>query len=584
MRLRIRTSYRSRIFGYFLAISLLFAAGVVLIERKEEKTFRRADLEARLDGYTEIVHQFIRLYGAGGSEGSSGPENLDELSRLMPEHIRISVIGEDGAVLFDNEVGDVEAMESHLNRPEIMNALYSSYGSNVRLSASTKREYLYYARRFPPYYVRVALPYDIKTRNMLEAGNLFVYMIAGLLAVVLVFINFVAGRFGKSIIQLKRFSSAIREGRPIPEHIRFQEDELGEIGSELIDIFKQMEESKKNTEIEREKLIRHFRFSGEGLCIFSHDMKKIYANTGFIQYINLITDHPTFDAVDILKDRVFEPIQAFIGNKERETNHMVFHVNRSGKNFSIQTVIFEDGSFEIIIKDVSKAEKTRLMKQEMTSNIAHELRTPVTSLRGYLETLSNNSALDGERRKQFIDRAFLQTIRLSNLIEDVSIISKIEEAPSQFTIESLNLALLVNDVRIDLADKLAERRITFTSALGGDLTVTGNYTLLYSIFRNLVDNSISYAGRDIEIHIRQYAKDERHYYFSYYDTGTGVREEYLGRIFERFYRVSEGRTRDSGGSGLGLSIVRNAILFHKGDIQAKNRVGGGLEFLFTLRR
>jgi two-component system OmpR family sensor kinase/two-component system phosphate regulon sensor histidine kinase PhoR len=580
MKLRIKTTYRQRISGYFLLIILLFAAGVILIERRQERIFRQADLEARLDGYTEIIHEFITQNRL--DKGSIGKVN--DICLLMPEPVRISVIGEDGDVWFDNEVHHPDRMDNHLDRPEIMNARYASYGSNLRISASTRQEYLYYARFFRSCYVRVALPYTMETRNMLKADNLFVYMIVALFAVALIFIHYVAGRFSKSILQLKKFSSAIQRGQQnIPESIRFRDDELGAIGNELLDIFRQMENSKKKLEIEREKLIRHFRFSGEGLCIFSPEMKKIYANTNFIQYINLMTDQPTFDAEDIWKAPVFKPVADFVRHREKGAGHTLTQIHKNGKTFALQSIVFEDGSFEIIIKDVSKAEKTRLMKQEMTSNIAHELRTPVASLRGYLETL-NSRNLDASKQKLFIERAFLQTIRLSNLIDDVSIISKIEEAPSQFAVEEINLAMLINDVRIDLSDKLAARHILFVSSIPDSLSVTGNYTLLYSIFRNLADNSICYAGRHIEIHISRYAEDEHYFYFSYYDTGIGVKEEHLGRLFERFYRINEGRTRDTGGSGLGLSIVRNAILFHKGDIQVKNRINGGLEFLFTLKK
>ncbi|MDR1556411.1 MAG: two-component sensor histidine kinase [Tannerellaceae bacterium] len=575
----MKTTYFQRIFSCLLIIFLLFTGGVILIEQKQEKKFRIADLEARLDGYTEIIHEFIRQHKL--NKDNIG--KVSELYRLLPEPVRVSIIDNDGYVLSDNEVNDPVYMDNHLNRPEIMNARYASYGSNIRTSASTRQEYLYYARHFGHCYVRVALPYTMETRNMLKADSLFIYIIIALFLVALIFIYYVAERFSKSILQLKDFSSKIQKGQRIPEDIRFQNDELGEIAYELIDIFRQKENTQKNIEIEREKLIRHFRFSGEGLCIFSPEMKKIYANTNFIQYINLMTDQPTFDAEDILKDLVFKPVTDFICDRKRESNHTLFSISKNGKCFSVQVVVFEDNSFEIIIKDISQAEKTRLLKQEMTGNIAHELRTPVTCLRGYLETL-NSFELDAGKQKQFIERAFLQTIRLSNLIDDVGIISKIEEAPSQFTIERLNLALLINEVRIDLSNKLAARRISFTSSVSDSLTVVGNYTLLYSVFRNLVDNSISYAGPNIEIHISNYAEDDNYFYFSYYDTGCGVGEQHLSRLFERFYRVNEGRTRDTGGSGLGLSIVKNAILFHKGDIQVKNRLNGGLEFLFTLKK
>jgi len=117
-----------------------------------------------------------------------------------------------------------------------------------------------------------------------------------------------------------------------------------------------------------------------------------------------------------------------------------------------------------------------------------------------------------------------------------------------------------------------------------NLVVHGNAGLLYSVFRNLFDNSIAYAGKNISIRLDNYSKDEGYFYFSYYDTGVGVPDEDLPRLFERFYRVDKGRDRKKGGTGLGLAIVKNAIQFHKGDISVKNRTGGGLEFLFTLAR
>ena len=150
--------------------------------------------------------------------------------------------------------------------------------------------------------------------------------------------------------------------------------------------------------------------------------------------------------------------------------------------------------------------------------------------------------------------------------------------------EQVNLSLLLDELRIDMASKLKDNNIALSISVDKDLVIHGNYTLLYSIFRNLMDNSVSYAGANIEIHINNYMQDDKYVYFSYYDTGAGVGEQYLGRLFERFYRVNEGRTRDSGGSGLGLSIVKNAVLLHKGEIQVKNRLDGGLEFLFSLMK
>jgi signal transduction histidine kinase len=174
-------------------------------------------------------------------------------------------------------------------------------------------------------------------------------------------------------------------------------------------------------------------------------------------------------------------------------------------------------------------------------------------------------------------------LALSELIQDMSLITKIEDAPHSFRLENISLFNLLEDLRRDLEIPLQEKHIQMKWNITEKTLVKGNQNLLYSIFRNLTDNAIRYAGNDITILITQYSEDRDFYYFSYADTGVGIPDEqHLNRLFERFYRINEGRTRDTGGSGLGLSIVKNAILFHRGNIVAKNRAGGGLEFLFKL--
>ncbi|MBD8389068.1 ATP-binding protein [Dysgonomonas sp. BGC7] len=575
----MKLTYKQRVFFYFFIIFAVFAACIIVLEQKEEKAQRTQSLIDRLDGYADMINTYIGEV----HYPDSNMVRMQSLAKAMPMDIRISIIDNDGKVFFDKNVSDLSKLDNHLDRPEIRNALYQGTGFNIRTSESTHREYLYYAKHYDSYYVRVALPYTIQTKGMLKADNFFVYIVAGMFIVVLLLLNFVAGRFSKSILQLKSLTTKIKEDKPLSEKIEFPDDELGDIGKKLVDILNQKEKNKEAIELEREKLIQHFQFSHEGICIFDSGFKKIYANTHFFQYFNFIVDEPAFNLEAILHEKIFDPVVEFISNRKKEDNFHTFQLKKNGKIFSIQTIVFEDNSFEITIKDISRTEKTRLMKQEMTNNIAHELRTPVTSLRGYLETLSTQQ-LPSEKQAQFIERAYQQSIRLSNLIDDVSLISKIEEASSQFTLEKVNLSQLINDVRIDLLDRLEANDIKLNISVNDHLVINGNYTLLYSIFRNLFDNSINYAGQHIVININNYMEDNEFVYFTYCDTGRGVEEQYLPRLFERFYRVNEGRTRDTGGSGLGLSIVRNAVIFHKGEIQVKNRLEGGLEFFFTLKK
>lgn len=225
--------------------------------------------------------------------------------------------------------------------------------------------------------------------------------------------------------------------------------------------------------------------------------------------------------------------------------------------------------------------RNRQLKQEMTSNIAHELKTPVSSIRGYLEILLGDRPVDEERRRFYLDRCYSQTLRLSDLIQDVSLINKLEENADLFPKKSVDVYAMAQEAADDLRDKASAASITIENNLPHPMPLLGNHELLYSIFRNLIENSIAYAGNGSTIVLETYKEGPNYYYIHYYDTGRGVADEYLSRLFDRFVRIDEGRSRRNGGTGLGLSIVKHAVLFHGGEIYARNRTPG-LEYFFSL--
>ncbi len=226
--------------------------------------------------------------------------------------------------------------------------------------------------------------------------------------------------------------------------------------------------------------------------------------------------------------------------------------------------------------------QTRLLKHEMTGNISHELKTPVSSIQGYLETIVNHPELDEDKRRLFIERSYLQALRLSDMIADISLITKLEEVPEQFKLKPVNLRTVMSEVSDELSGQLSEHGVSIENDLP-PVCLNANYLLIYSIFRNLVENSLKYAGDGCRISVSGVACGGGKYSLDYHDTGRGVESDQLEKIFERFYRIDADRARQVGGSGLGLSIVRNAVRFHKGGIYAYRVSGGGLGFRFTLR-
>ncbi|MDR0659675.1 MAG: HAMP domain-containing histidine kinase [Prevotellaceae bacterium] len=551
---------------------VLFTAGVLIFERSRERRGKTEVLEEKLDAYANIADVAVK-------NGNNQQQTLDSLLSLFPSNIRLSLIDRKGVVVFDNAIDDVSTLENHIDRSEVAYALKNGVGSNIRASVSNEQEYLYYAKRFNSYFVRVALPHDIDVQNFLKADNLFLYFIIGLFIVCLVLINLIAGRFGKSIEQLRYLTSSAEKGLADSMIISFPDDELGEIGNKIAENYKELEQQKRKVTLEKEKLLRHVHSSDEGLCFFSSGRTVEFYNGLFIQYLNIIIDNAHGNPELIFSNSSFKELNDFLSSSEK---YFETQLNKQGKTFAIRVTVFEDNGFEVIINNITKQEKTRLLKQEMIGNIAHELRTPVTSIRGYLETVLEQK-LDTNKEQEFLAKAYNQVIVLSDLIQDVGLITKIEESPQSFKIDKININKLLDSLKSDLEIPLSDKRITIEQNVPDKVAVNGNVNLVYSIFRNLTDNVIRYAGDSVVITISVYNEDKDFYYFSFADNGVGIADEsHLTRLFERFYRINEGRTRDSRGSGLGLSIVKNAVLFHKGTITVKNRADGGLEFLFTL--
>lgn len=248
---------------------------------------------------------------------------------------------------------------------------------------------------------------------------------------------------------------------------------------------------------------------------------------------------------------------------------------------------------ERIIKIYKRLQTTRqeqdILKRQLTQNIAHELKTPVASIQGYLETVLDNPNINDSMREQFLKRCYAQSQRLTSLLQDISTLNRMDDAPEMIGTEDVNISEIVANIQKETALQLQQKQMSFVNKLPNDVMVKGSPSLIYSVFRNLTDNAIAYAGTGTTITLTTQpieAIDEEmkspKWQFTFSDNGVGVPVEHLPRLFERFYRVDKGRSRKMGGTGLGLAIVKNAVLLHGGTIRVVNNFNGGLRFDFTL--
>lgn len=228
--------------------------------------------------------------------------------------------------------------------------------------------------------------------------------------------------------------------------------------------------------------------------------------------------------------------------------------------------------------------KQTLMRRQLTQNISHELKTPVASILGYTETIVSNPDMPQETKNRFIERTQLQAQRLATLLNDLSILNRVDYAPQVISMQRVNVSQVVADIVQDVDIAIKTKHMTLNNYLPEDIIINGNESLIYSIFSNLIDNSLNYAGENAIIDIHAYEEEENSWLFKFCDNGEGVAEEHLQHLFERFYRIDNSRSRSMGGTGLGLAIVKNAVLQHGGSISVTNRKEGGLEFTFTLKK
>lgn len=578
-------SYRSKLILNFTILFVAFAIVLVYFQYHRERNYRRELLETRLRSYSDLVANSLESNGVDNDS-----VQLKDIMRVLPGELRLTVITRQGKVKFESTDMPSEKMVDHANRPEFRLALSHIEGSDIRLSNSTGVTYFYYAKSYGGFVVRVALPYTESVQNFMKADNVYLWFALLVFAFMMLILIRVSDHFGKAIASLRYFIQSADRGLIDYEHIEFPHTELGDIGRSIMLKYKQLEVTSRQIAAERERLMRHFHYFEGGIAIFSANRKKVYANPRFVQFVNTILERPTPDVNVLWTAKSFAPALEFLNISEgkrvnmNETPVFRYTITAGGNYFMVQLLIYSDGSFEMTLADVTRSEKNKLLKQQMSNNITHELRTPVSSIRGYIETILSCKSLPVERQHYFLQRAHAQVVRLTDLIRDVALISKTEEAPDTMPRENIDISNIVCDIIEELRDQLSESQMKVENNITTHVCLNGNYALVYSIFRNLMENSIRYSGQGTEIGLECYNKDAEYLYFRFHDTGVGVPEEHLSRLFERFYRVTEGRTRDCGGTGLGLSIVRNAVLFHSGNISVRNRKGGGLEFLFSLHR
>ncbi len=234
----------------------------------------------------------------------------------------------------------------------------------------------------------------------------------------------------------------------------------------------------------------------------------------------------------------------------------------------------------LVIQDITDIRKLETMRKDFVSNVTHELNTPLTSIRGFVDTLKHGAIGDEKIANRFLDIIDIETERLSLLIQDILSLSAIENTGQDKDIAVYEIGEIIEEVLDILELKIKEKNIKIVTDVKEGVTYRCNRDRIKQLFINLLDNAIKYTEKG-QVGITC-CEDEQGIKIDIWDTGIGIEEEHIPRLFERFYRVDKGRSRNMGGTGLGLSIVKHIVELYKGHIEVISHVGKGSRFTIHL--
>ncbi|WP_163970215.1 two-component system histidine kinase PnpS [Oceanobacillus halotolerans] len=415
----------------------------------------------------------------------------------------------------------------------------------------------------------------------------YVVLIAVLLTVYIVLLLMLLHVFDKYIKPIKKATKTV--GKLVEGNYRARMHHpsygsIGELSSRINQLARNLSELSIHEQMQSEQLATVFDNTVSGLV---HIDQKGYIHLVNRKFLTMFgkkaKDYKGYLYYEVIpNEKIHETVQkAFL--YEENVKESITHYKGIDK-FYLEIVgapIFNDRNMlkgaVLVIYDITEMKKLELTRKDFVANVSHELKTPITSIKGFSETLLDGAMDDEEARQKFIRIIYKESQRLQLLIEDLLTLSKLEKEEFQLNIVEVDVKQLLQDITPIMQSKAAKKNINVTINIDSDSTVKIDEDRVKQVILNLLDNAISYTPEDGNITLQvDEVRDQLHIRVS--DTGIGIEQEALPRIFERFYRIDKARSRNTGGTGLGLAIAKHIVDVHDGKITVDSKVNEGTTF------
>ncbi len=565
----MKNSIFFKVFGGFVLIIVVLTALFLFISFRATRAFYldslASDLEKLGGSLRYSVMPFI---------DRDDFEELDIFVKNFGSNIetRITIINPDGVVLADSEE-DPRTMVNHKFRPEIAEAFNGTTGRSLRFSNTVKANMLY---------VGLPLKKEEEIIGVLRV-SLFVRDINKLLASmrsdILPFVFFVTlvallGAFlisrslSKPIKELSAASTQVASGNFSKKVYLKSKDELGQLAESFNHMTGQIAKLVSELTGQKEELKSIISSIDEGIIVLDNEGKIVLSNPSFRDIIKSDNVKGKYYWEVVRKPDFNEFIKITQNKKKNRSQEMEFD-----ERIFLCNATYLSSREEIVVTfyDLTKIKDVERIKKDFVVNVSHELRTPLTAIKGYVETLSEDIDEDRKHYMRIIER---NTDRLINIVNDLLTLSKVEEKENKSELEDVSLQKVMENVLKIFEQRIAEKNLIFIFNIEKGLPlIKGDTFKLEQMFINLIDNAVKYTDEgSIDIELK---REEEKVIAVIQDTGIGIPQKDIGRIFERFYVVDKSRSRSQGGTGLGLSIVKHIARVHSGDVKVESNEGQG---------
>ena len=514
------------------------------------------------------------------------------VKRLAGEtETRITVIRPDGAVLADSEK-DADLMDNHWNRPEVQVALKGEIGQSIRYSGTLKEKMMYLALPLKEAdsvigVVRLALPL---TEVQAKIAHIYRAIVGGALLALLIALVigfFTAESFARPLREMMSAAQNIAQGKYKELRVR-SGNEIGQLAGALNRMSEKIQDDIRTITEGRNELRAILSSMAEGVIVVDKEGKILLLNSSAEKILGLSAEKVTgkFLWEVLRKEELISLVKKTLATGNEEGIEMVFDLPEMHVLHAQAAPILSEGQNNsgvvVVFHDITRLKQLEKLRREFVANVSHELKTPLTSIKGFVETLMEGAISDSENSLKFLKIIQQHTERLDNLVNDLLELSSIETGELPMNFEKIKLKELIDHIAASFADELSRKnQLLKISVIPEDLEAWIDEEKMQRVLSNLLDNAHKYtsSGGQIEISATQELDRIK---IEVSDTGEGIPGEHLPRIFERFYRVDKARSRQLGGTGLGLAIVKHIVLAHGGEISVESKVGVGTKFSIYL--